>query len=260
MQHPEGPAPRVPRVTEAVLLAGGRGSRLGGVEKAELQVAGRPLVAQWCAALAERGITVAVVGPSRLAPLLPRGTMLTREEPRFSGPASALYAGWNALEAGHGETAPLRAEGVRGGEYFAVLAVDIVEPAALLDWLFAQLHLNGAADALIPVDRGGKDQLTCSLHALGPLRSRMAGVGPDDVVGSSLRRLLLAEDRPSGNRADLTVARSVLPDQLGADVDTPDDAQRLGVRAPRSSPDPALDPGLSPARSPETGPEPNPRG
>lgn len=248
MQPPDGPVPGVPRVTEAVLLAGGRGSRLGGVEKAELEVAGRPLVAQWCAALAERGITVAVIGPSRLAPLLPPGTMLTREEPRFSGPASALYAGWTALEAGRGETAPVRADGVRGGEYLAVLAVDIVEPVALLDWLFAQLHLNGAAGALVPVDRSGKDQLTCSLHALGPLRSRMAGVGPDDVVGSSLRRLLLAEDRSSGNRADLTVARPVLPNQLGADVDTPDDAQRLGVRAPGSFPDPAQDSEPNPGR------------
>lgn len=225
---------------------------MGGVEKAELQVSGRPLVTLWCAALAERGITTAVVGPSSLAPLLPQGTMLTREEPRFSGPASALYAGWNALEGGSGEAAASRAEVIRADQYFAVLAVDIVEPSALLEWLFAQLRRNAGVGSLIPVDQGGKDQLTCSVHALEPLRSRMSGLGADDVVGFSLRRLLLTEDRPCGAHAGPMVARPVLPEQLGADVDTPDDARRLGVKAPDPEPGPA------PEDGPEPGPEPGP--
>ena len=238
-------------MTEAVLLAGGRGSRLGGAEKAELQHAGRPLVTQWCAALAARGVAVVVVGPAGLAPLVPPGTVLIQEQPRYSGPAAALYAGWSALErarrgagaAGGHASAGVAGSDVEGtpgggtgsGEYLAVLAVDIVKPPALLDWLFGQLGAGGEATSLIPVDRSGRDQLTCSLHAVGPLRNRMAPLKAADLVGSSLRRLLTdaAGERQGAGEPAPSVLRPVLPEDLGADVDTPADARRLGVVTPR---------------------------
>lgn len=74
----------------AVILAGGRGSRLGGVRKADLVVGGRRLldvVLDACAGCAP----VVVVGEADL--VVPPGVLRTREDPPFSGPASGLAAG-----------------------------------------------------------------------------------------------------------------------------------------------------------------------
>lgn len=81
----------------AVILAGGRGSRLGGVRKADLVVGGRRLldvVIDACEGCAP----IVVVGEDDLE--VPPGVLCTREEPAFSGPAAALAAGLAALR-GH---------------------------------------------------------------------------------------------------------------------------------------------------------------
>lgn len=83
---------------DAIVLAGGRSSRLGGSPKAELLVEGRRLVDIAVeAALAAGCRHVVVVGPDALAPL-PTAVALTRENPPFGGPAAALAAGLTALE------------------------------------------------------------------------------------------------------------------------------------------------------------------
>ncbi len=77
---------------DAIILAGGRGSRLGGVDKGALPVGGRPLLDRVLEAArdAER---VVVVGDGPV----PDGVLLTREEPVFGGPAAAVVAGLRAL-------------------------------------------------------------------------------------------------------------------------------------------------------------------
>lgn len=238
-------------MTQAILLAGGRGSRLGGVEKAELDISGSPLVAQWCRALVDRDVEVVVVGPPDLAPLLPAEVVLTREDPPFSGPASAVYAGLAALESRSASVRESSAAGSRvsgrgpeavGEDYLAVLAVDIVDPPAVLDWLWSRLRISGRVVSLIPVDDEGRQQLACSVHAAGPLRDRAARLSAAEVAGASLRRILLSP--PSGEGAGPgeghqspegeyeAPARPVLPPHVGLDVDTPDDARRLGVSLP----------------------------
>ena len=66
----------------AVLLAGGAGSRLGGVDKAALRLDGTTLLDRALAALT--GLDVVVVGPPRPLP----GLRVVREDPPRSGPAS----------------------------------------------------------------------------------------------------------------------------------------------------------------------------
>lgn len=93
MTHDSGVAPA------AVILAGGRGSRLGGVRKADLVVGGRRLldvVVDACDGCAP----VVVVGEADLD--VPPGVLLTREDPPFAGPAAALAAGVAGLDA-HGD-------------------------------------------------------------------------------------------------------------------------------------------------------------
>ncbi|HEY5854362.1 MAG TPA: NTP transferase domain-containing protein [Aldersonia sp.] len=79
---------------EAIVLAGGRASRMGGVDKPALVVGGRSMLATVLAAL-DWCETVAVVGPHRDS--LPADVMQTREHPPGAGPVAAVSAGIAAL-------------------------------------------------------------------------------------------------------------------------------------------------------------------
>ena len=101
------PAPAAPAMParggsaalSAIIVAGGRSSRLDGSPKALMRPPeGRELVHGAAAALLELGVPaprIAVVGPQDLP--LPDGVLRAREDPPFSGPASALAAGAAAL-------------------------------------------------------------------------------------------------------------------------------------------------------------------
>ncbi len=80
---------------DAVILAGGRSSRLGGVPKSGLMYDGATLLER--ALQAARGAAaVAVVGPD--PGTLPEGVLSCREDPPFAGPAAAIAAGLSALD------------------------------------------------------------------------------------------------------------------------------------------------------------------
>jgi molybdopterin-guanine dinucleotide biosynthesis protein A len=83
---------------DAVILAGGRGSRLGGVSKPELEVDGRRLLDAALAAAsgAERTVVVGDV-------TVPDGVLRTREDPPFGGPVAGLEAGMAALRGTEGQ-------------------------------------------------------------------------------------------------------------------------------------------------------------
>ncbi|KLO63145.1 hypothetical protein AA983_07365 [Dermacoccus sp. PE3] len=79
---------------DAVVLVGGRGSRLGGVDKAALDLGGHPLVdASLNAARGAR--TLVVVG--RTSAPLPSRAVLTQEEPAGSGPAAGFARGLTSI-------------------------------------------------------------------------------------------------------------------------------------------------------------------
>ena len=78
---------------DAVILAGGRGSRLGGLSKADLVVGGRRLLDRVLDA-ANSARRIVVVGDVAVPP----GVLLTREDPPGTGPAAGVVAGLAALD------------------------------------------------------------------------------------------------------------------------------------------------------------------
>lgn len=80
---------------DAVVLAGGTGSRLGGIDKSRLRVAGRPLLDRVLAAC-RSARTIVVVGDPRPTR---RPVQWTMETPRHGGPLAGLGAGLDALDA-----------------------------------------------------------------------------------------------------------------------------------------------------------------
>ncbi|HET8589207.1 MAG TPA: NTP transferase domain-containing protein [Nakamurella sp.] len=75
-----------------IVLAGGAGRRLGGVDKAEVRIGGRSLLERALAAGAGR--PTVVVGPPRD---LPPGVLSAQEDPPGGGPAAGVVAGFAAL-------------------------------------------------------------------------------------------------------------------------------------------------------------------
>lgn len=82
-----------PGAVAAVVLTGGGGRRLGGVDKATLDLGGQSLLERALATVAACD-PVVVVGPE--VPV-PRPVRWTREEPPGGGPAAGLLAGLDAL-------------------------------------------------------------------------------------------------------------------------------------------------------------------
>jgi molybdopterin-guanine dinucleotide biosynthesis protein A len=158
----------------AVILSGGSGVRLGGVEKASIEVHGRTLLEHAIAAT-QAADQVVVVGP-RVPTSRP--VTWTREEPPGGGPAAGLLAGLDALAA--------------RPDLVCVLAVDMPRfTSATLDRLVDVLAAEGdAADAACLVDEEHRKQWLAGVYRYDAL----AGARPGDREaehGLSTRRLML---------------------------------------------------------------------
>jgi molybdopterin-guanine dinucleotide biosynthesis protein A len=186
----------------AIILAGGRGSRLGGIDKPALEFEGRTLLDIAIQAAAGSATTV-VVGPGAHP-----GVITVREEPPWGGPAAALAAGMSALTGEHAEV--------------LVLAAD----HPLVDEVVRRLRRVelGSSDGVVARDAGGRRQPLLGRYRTDPLQravdSMLAERGT--LAGASLRSLL----------AGLDLLETPLPDELCADIDTPDDARRHGIVIP----------------------------
>jgi molybdopterin-guanine dinucleotide biosynthesis protein A len=173
----------------AIVLAGGRASRLDGIDKLLVRVDGRALLSRAVSSVAEAD-RVVVVGPAREASL-PRAVTWVREDPPFSGPAHAVTAGLTAL-------APAPDDRV------LVLAGDLIRPDLVVAALCA-----GPGNR-VAVDPGGRRQWASSLVRAGDLAAAAAAV---DTPGAPLRALIGPLDP---TEVPLTAA-------AGADLDTPAD-------------------------------------
>jgi molybdopterin-guanine dinucleotide biosynthesis protein A len=76
-------------VYDAIVLAGGKASRLGGVDKGSVDVGGQTLLQRVLTATGDARTTI-VVGPKRD---LPYGVLATTEEPPGGGPVAGVSAG-----------------------------------------------------------------------------------------------------------------------------------------------------------------------
>lgn len=156
---------------DAVVLAGGGARRLGGRDKAALEVGGRSLLDRVLAALAEARRTV-VVGPARS---LPPGVMSTSERPAGGGPVAGLAAGLELVDA------PL----------VAVLACDLpfITVSTLRTLLAAlQTHDAAAVDGAQLVDESGRRQPLAAVYRTAALRTALASLV--QVSNSSMRAML----------------------------------------------------------------------
>ena len=155
------------RPDAAVVLAGGTGRRLGGVDKAAVRVAGRTLLESALAATV--GIAdVVVVGPPGAATPPVR---TVREEPAGGGPAAGVLAGVRALD---------------GASTVLVLAVDMprVTPATVAR-LTAALHDAGPdTDGALLHDV--RRQPLCGVYRVAALLD----AAPDDPHGLPVHRLV----------------------------------------------------------------------
>lgn len=182
---------------DAVVLAGGRGSRLGGVSKADLKVGGQRLLDR--VLMAVRGArTVVVVGDVTVPP----GVLLTSEEPPGTGPAAGLVAGLAAVDS--------------PAEWTLVLACDL--PGAqdavglLLSAAEAASEAAGeSADGYCLAAPDGTPQWLLGIHRSDALRSAAEAYG--DPRHRSVRGLL------AGLR--LTAVEEAAG--VGRDLDTPAD-------------------------------------
>jgi molybdopterin-guanine dinucleotide biosynthesis protein A len=178
-------------VWQAVLLAGGRGSRLGGRHKPAITVAGRTLLNHALAAVAGAD-RVVVVGPVEPTD---RPVRWTREEPPGGGPVAALAAGLVEIDAA----------------VLAVLATDLAGvTTATIDRLRVALTER---DGAVLCDGTGRKQWLIGVWRTERLRAAL----PTVAAGAALFAVLSALD----------VAE--VPELPGEsiDVDTPADLARL---------------------------------
>lgn len=186
---------------DAVVLAGGRGRRLGGASKPDVVVAGRRLLDHALAATAGAR-DVVVVGPAEVAP---PGVRVTREDPPGGGPAAGLAAGLAALPAG----APL----------VLVLACDLPRVADAVPALLAAAR---GGDAAVLVDADGRRQTLAAVYRRDALDAALARVDAErGLAGAPMRAVV----------DGLAVVPVLDPAGLGEDVDTWADVERADVRA-----------------------------
>jgi molybdopterin-guanine dinucleotide biosynthesis protein A len=182
----------------AIVLAGGSGSRLGGADKAAIEVGGSTLLAHALDATAAAAATV-VVGPVRD---VPAGVLSTQEEPPGGGPVAAVAAGLEALSAD-------------GPEIVVVLACDMpLVDAAAVDALVRALTERADVDAALYIDTGGRRQYLAAAYRRAPLAAAIASVG--DPAGMSMRAVVTR----------LTAAEIAAHSDLTLDCDTWPDVER----------------------------------
>ena len=167
---------------DAVVLAGGRGSRIGGVDKATLEIDGSTLLARTLAAVtgASRRIVVGEVEA--------RGAIVVQEEPRFAGPAAAVGAGLSEV------TAP-----------YALLAA--CDQPFLTDAI-AVLVEAVTGDGVVAVDAHGRRQHLMCVVSSDALR-RAVDAQPS-LINLSLHALL----------APLDLVEVAVPSRSTLDIDT----------------------------------------
>jgi molybdopterin-guanine dinucleotide biosynthesis protein A len=181
----------------AIVLTGGSGSRMGGVDKASIELDGVTLLER---ALSATVTAVEVVVVGEQVPTS-RPVTWTREDPRGGGPAAGLLAGLDRF--------------LRPPDLVAVLAVDMprVGPGT-----FARLveALGPTYDGAVLVDQEGRQQPLCAVYRRAGL-DRVRPRDREQEHGLAVRRLLeplaLVEVAGVGEEAD--------------DVDTWTDLRRL---------------------------------
>jgi molybdopterin-guanine dinucleotide biosynthesis protein A len=214
---------------DAVILAGGRSSRLGGTPKQRLVYDGASLLQRSLDAAGGSAVVV-VVGPE--AGVLPTGVLSCREDPPFAGPAAAIGAGLAAL-----------AQARAARPFTLVLACDMPNVAAAVRALqealrryespqaggvgeahsgasFRQPGHDAGSDGVMAVSPDGRRQPLVGFYSTTALRRSVQDLASRGALTNGSVTALLAS---------LDVQLVTVPAGSTDDVDTWDDAAALGV-------------------------------
>lgn len=212
-------SPRDGIALDAIILAGGRSSRLGGSPKAELVVGSQRLVDIAVDAAAASGARrTVVVGPDGLVAL---PVITTREQPPFGGPVAGLAAGLVALDrldaddeaSDHPDNADRGDPADSADRWVLVLTCDLpLAGAAAAELVAAAAHARREVDGIHLDD--GRPQWLPAVYRCEALARALAAL--DDPRGASMR----------GLAAHLTLTTMPDRDGLTADVDTWQDVER----------------------------------
>lgn len=175
---------------DAIVLAGGAATRLGGADKPGLELAGASLLDRVVAAVCDAG-RIVVVGPARPVPL---PVIWCREEPPGGGPVAALATGLAHVDA----------------DVVLTVAADLPWIASALPELLLALA-DHPGDYAALVDGDGRVNYLAAAWRRASLRRALASIG--DPRGVSMRFLAS------------TAAMTAVPDAAGwgLDCDTWDD-------------------------------------
>jgi len=171
---------------DAIVLAGGRATRLGGAAKADLVVDGRTLLDRTLDAVSGAA-TVVVVGDVE-AP----DAIVVQESPRYAGPAAAIGAGLAEV------TSP----------WVLVAACDYPFVAEAVGPMLDARPEDGTADGMVAVDAGGRRQHLLSLLSTSALQAAVAA--QETLTDLAVHRLL----------EPLDLDEIALPARATQDVDT----------------------------------------
>ncbi len=198
---------------DAILLAGGAGRRLGGLDKASIRLGGIRLVDRVVSAAKRAGAArIVVVGPEHAAS---DGSVSVREDPPGSGPLAGVAAALPSVTA----------------EWVLLLPCDLVHPDTVCETLGLALpelaapagvhdgtpdgaH-EGACDGILLRDESGRRQWLAGIYSAAMLRRAVGRLG-GELANRPLRVLF------EGAR----LREIELGGGLSGDIDTPDELRR----------------------------------
>lgn len=185
---------------DAIVLAGGAGTRLGGVSKPDVELDGQRLLHRVLVSVADAR-EISVVGEVEV----PEGVLRTVEDPPLGGPVAGLAAGLDALAA-TGGSAP----------WTVLLACDLADPVLAVGRLLAAWSWAARSDEVETDEHDG----WCLADASGTPQW-LLGIHRTDALHEALGRLDGSRDRSMRE----LLAESVLvtvpsSDDDVADIDT----------------------------------------
>jgi len=187
----------------AILLAGGRATRVGGAQKPLFEVGGQTLLARAVAAVAHAGAQPIVVAAPALDGSL--NVQWVVEDPPFGGPVAGIVAALSRTELWMPEP-----------EWTFLLACDLPRVDAAVARLTRDIPLlPGSTEGVCLADASSRPQWLTGAYRTAALRSA-AGALRDAGRDAPVHALL----------DDLAIAAIAAPDDLTADVDTWEDLDR----------------------------------
>ncbi|MFI6958374.1 NTP transferase domain-containing protein [Nocardia sp. NPDC050408] len=160
---------------DAIVLAGGRASRMGGVDKPAIVIGGRSMLDAALAAVARCARTV-VVGPRR--PELDARIVQVREVPPGSGPVAAVGAGFRAL-------------GPTAAPLVVVLAADLPFLSQVTVTELIRHGSESGADAVFAADESGRPQYLIGVWRRTALAAALQRL--DSLINQPMKALIPAD-------------------------------------------------------------------